>query len=131
MSPDFSEIGKWYKEEVGDDDGFDHQTFMAREYAGERALLDTSGKTERFSASIGASWYYAEETMTMEDRKPHLFHLVFLYSLTSISRCRPQQRHLLRRKWSLEFQWSPFSLQSTQDCAVEPFQAITCNSNFR
>lgn len=69
MALEFSDIGKWYKDEVGDDDGFDHQDFMAREYAGERALFDIKGKTERFSASIGASWYYAEETMTIEDRE--------------------------------------------------------------
>lgn len=96
MALDFSNFGKWYKDEVGDDDGFEHQTFKAREYACERTLFDINGKTERFSDSIGANWYYAEETMTVEDRKSYLLHLVSLRTLTTTSRCRSRQCHLLR-----------------------------------
>lgn len=92
MALDFSGFGKWYKYEVGDDDGFENQTFMAhesaaREYAGERTLFDNNSKTERSSDSIGANWYYTEETLTVEDRKSYLFHLVSLRTLTATSRC--------------------------------------------
>lgn len=92
MAIDFSGFGKWYKYEVGADDGFENQTFTAREYAareyaGERTLFDINGKKERSSDSIGANWYYAEETMTVEDRKSYLLHLVSLRTLTTTS-CR-------------------------------------------
>jgi hypothetical protein len=66
MGLDLSGVGKWYKDEVSDDE-FDLQAFNDREYAAECSIFDTNGKTERFSPVIGANWYYEEIANTNND----------------------------------------------------------------
>jgi hypothetical protein len=66
----FSDIGRWYKDEVGDD-GFNHQAPMDREYAGERSVVHGDGRKPRLSESIGAKWYYEQDDLTLDDRKYH------------------------------------------------------------
>lgn len=75
MGPDFSSMDKWYKAEFGDD-GFNVQDFNDREYAGERMLFDINGRTDRFSASIGANWYYEDAGHIPRSRKSSLPTLI-------------------------------------------------------
>lgn len=64
----FSDIGRWYKDEVVDD-GFNHQAPMDREYAGECTVIHGDGRKPRISDSIGAKWYYEQDDLTLDDRK--------------------------------------------------------------
>lgn len=85
MAPflDLSSVGAgWYNDERGADE-FNFQDFVDRESAGERKLFDINGRSERFSAGIGAKWYYAKDDMTMDDRKSH----PFLHLSRYIDRC--------------------------------------------
>ena len=76
MNPLFRTIGDgWYKDEVGSDK-FEITDFFDREYAEESTLIDVKGRTKRFSAAIGANWYYEPDTPTIDDRKLYLFHWI-------------------------------------------------------
>lgn len=70
MPIDFSRMSIWYKAEVGDDDS-NVKFFLEREYAEERSLFDTNGRSKRFSAAIGSTWYYETDNMTIDDRKSY------------------------------------------------------------
>lgn len=70
MPIDLSRMSIWYNAEVGDG-GFNAKDFLDREYAGERSLFDINGRTKRFSAAIGSTWYYERDTMTIDDRKSY------------------------------------------------------------
>ena len=125
MSSRFSGIGsEWYNDEVGDDEFDLLQTHMAPEDNGEVTIFDINGGIQRVTKSIGAKWYYAKDTMTVDDCKPYL--LPQFPSLLTISSCS-WQRSVLRT-------WQPWKLERSrlhisEDSASGSAQAIALPSH--